>query len=140
MSWVNAQLRKKPGLKPVSDLRQDLRDGVVLAHLIEIVGKCIHHIPQLSQDSNIMHILVLRCVLFIWLAGELLDGIHYVPRDDQEKKQNVEKVLQFVSSKRIRMPQTSARGELQSRLLITLKLIDLLISFSLSSKTLWRGT
>jgi len=37
VSWVNAQLRKKPGLKPVSDLRQDLRDGVVLAHLIEIV-------------------------------------------------------------------------------------------------------
>lgn len=42
MSWVNAQLRKKPGLKPVSDLRQDLRDGVVLAHLIEIVGKKIN--------------------------------------------------------------------------------------------------
>lgn len=39
VSWVNAQLRKKPGLKPVADLRQDLRDGVVLAHLIEIVGK-----------------------------------------------------------------------------------------------------
>lgn len=39
VSWVNAQLRKKPGLKLVSDLRQDLRDGVVLAHLIEIVGK-----------------------------------------------------------------------------------------------------
>jgi len=140
VSWVNAQLRKKPGLKPVSDLRQDLRDGVVLAHLIEIVGKWVI-IPQLlQQHSNLMHNLVMRCVLFIWQAGELLDGIHYVPRDDQEKKQNVEKVLQFVSSKRIRMPQTSARGELQSRLLITLKPIDLLISFSLSSKTLWRGT
>lgn len=82
----------------------------------------------------------MRCVLCIWQAGELLDGIHYVPQDDQEKKQNVEKVLQFVSSKRIRMPQTSARGGLQSRLLITFKLIGLLISFSLSSKTLWRGT
>lgn len=43
MSWVNAQLRKKPGLKPVSDLRQDLRDGVVLTHLIEIVGKYKSH-------------------------------------------------------------------------------------------------
>lgn len=65
---------------------------------------------------------------FIYLkAGELLDGIHYVPRDDQERKQNVEKVLQFVSSKRIRMPQTSARGALQSRHLIMVKLIKLLI-------------
>lgn len=43
MSWVNAQLRKKPGVPPVKDLRQDLRDGVVLAHLIEIVGE---RLPQ----------------------------------------------------------------------------------------------
>ncbi|XP_016348411.1 dixin-A-like [Sinocyclocheilus anshuiensis] len=93
VSWVNAQLRKKPGLKPVSDLRQDLRDGVVLAHLIEIV------------------------------AGELLDGIHYVPRDDQERKQNVEKILQFVSSKRIRMPQTSARDIVEGNLKSAMRLI-----------------
>ncbi|XP_055036560.2 dixin-A isoform X2 [Misgurnus anguillicaudatus] len=93
VSWVNAQLRKRPGLTPVSDLRQDLRDGVVLAHLIEIV------------------------------AGELLDGIHYVPLDDQEKKQNVEKVLQFVSSKRIRMPQTSARDIVEGNLKSAMRLI-----------------
>ncbi|XP_051537315.1 dixin-A-like [Myxocyprinus asiaticus] len=93
VSWVNAQLRKKPGIKPVSDLRQDLRDGVVLAHLIDIV------------------------------AGELLDGIHYVPRDDLEKKQNVEKVLQFVSSKRIRMPQTSARDIVEGNLKSAMRLI-----------------
>ncbi len=76
---------------------------------------------------TVLYAIVFRCVLYIWQAGELLDGIHYVPRDDQERKQNVEKVLQFVSSKRIRMPQTSARGELQSRLLIMVKLIKLLI-------------
>ncbi|KTF80714.1 hypothetical protein cypCar_00016994 [Cyprinus carpio] len=93
VSWVNAQLRKKPELKPVSDLRQDLRDGVVLAHLIEIV------------------------------AGELLDGIHYVPHNDQERKQNVEKVLQFVSSKRIRMPQTSARDIVEGNLKSAMRLI-----------------
>ncbi|XP_059398140.1 dixin-A-like [Carassius carassius] len=93
VSWVNAQLRKKPELKPVSDLRQDLRDGVILAHLIEIV------------------------------AGELLDGIHYVPQDDQEKKQNVEKVLQFVSSKQIRMPQTSARDIVEGNLKSAMRLI-----------------
>ena len=38
VSWVNAQLRRKPGLQPVSDLRRDLQDGVVLTQLIEIVG------------------------------------------------------------------------------------------------------
>ncbi|XP_036443982.1 dixin-A isoform X2 [Colossoma macropomum] len=93
VSWVNAQLRKKPGVNPVSDLRQDLRDGVVLTHLIEIV------------------------------AGELLEGIHYSPRDNQEKKENVEKVLQFVSSKRIRMPQTSARDIVEGNLKSAMRLI-----------------
>ncbi|XP_060792142.1 dixin-A isoform X1 [Neoarius graeffei] len=93
VSWVNAQLRKKPGLKPVSDLRQDLRDGVVLAHLIEIV------------------------------AGELLEGIHYSPKDNQERRENVEKVLQFVSSKRIRMPQTSARDIVEGNLKSAMRLI-----------------
>ncbi|XP_027013220.1 dixin-A isoform X1 [Tachysurus fulvidraco] len=93
VSWVNAQLKKKPGLKPVSDLRQDLRDGVVLAHLIEIV------------------------------AGELLEGIHYSPKDNQEKRENVDKVLQFVSSKRIRMPQTSAREIVEGNLKSAMRLI-----------------
>ncbi|KAJ8275921.1 hypothetical protein COCON_G00076730 [Conger conger] len=93
VSWVNAQLRKKPGVQPVKDLRQDLRDGVVLAHLIEIV------------------------------AGELLEGIHYEPRDVQESRENVEKVLQFVSSKRIRMPQTSARDIVEGNLKSGMRLI-----------------
>lgn len=70
---------------------------------------------------------MLRCVSYILQAGELLDGIHYEPRNDQEKKQNVEKVLQFVSSKRIRMPQTSAKGEYHHRLFNTVKLINRLI-------------
>lgn len=39
VSWVNSQLKRKPGLKPVRDLRHDLQDGVVLVQLIEIVGK-----------------------------------------------------------------------------------------------------
>lgn len=40
VSWVNAQLKRKPGSEPITDLRRDLQDGVVLAQLIEIVGKC----------------------------------------------------------------------------------------------------
>ena len=39
VSWVNAQLKRKPGLKPITNLRLDLQDGVVLTQLIEIVGK-----------------------------------------------------------------------------------------------------
>ena len=38
IAWVNSQLRKKPGLKPVKDLRTDLQSGEVLAQLIEIIG------------------------------------------------------------------------------------------------------
>uniref|UniRef100_A0A8C5K2I6 DIX domain containing 1 n=1 Tax=Jaculus jaculus TaxID=51337 RepID=A0A8C5K2I6_JACJA len=51
VAWVNAQLKKRPSVKPVQDLRQDLRDGVILAYLIEIVG-------QLALDSGNY-----RCVL-----------------------------------------------------------------------------
>lgn len=39
ISWVNSQLKRKPGLQPIGDLRHDLQDGVVLVQLIEIVGK-----------------------------------------------------------------------------------------------------
>lgn len=51
---------------------------------------------------------ILSCLL---AAGESLEDVHYCPQDELEKRENVEKVLQFVSSKRIRMPQTSSRGE-----------------------------
>ncbi|KAF7483875.1 Hypothetical predicted protein [Marmota monax] len=46
VAWVNAQLKKRPSVRPVQDLRQDLRDGVILAYLIEIVG-------QLALDSDV---------------------------------------------------------------------------------------
>ena len=42
VSWVNSQLRRKPGLNPITNLRHDLQDGVVLTQLIEIVGKYTH--------------------------------------------------------------------------------------------------
>lgn len=93
VSWVNSQLRRKPGLKPVTDLRQDLQDGVVLTHLIEIV------------------------------AGEVLEGVHLAPRDREESKQNVERVLQFISSKHIRMPHTSARDIVDGNLKSGMRLI-----------------
>jgi len=39
-----------------------------------------------------------------------LNGIHVNPSSHQEMRENVEKVLQFVASKKIRMHQTSAKG------------------------------
>ena len=39
IAWVNSQLRKRPDLKPVQDLRTDLQSGEVLAQLIEIICK-----------------------------------------------------------------------------------------------------
>lgn len=39
VAWVNSQLRKRPDLKPVVDLRTDLQSGEVLAQLIEIICK-----------------------------------------------------------------------------------------------------
>lgn len=40
IAWVNSQLRKRPDLKPVQDLRTDLQSGEVLAQLIEIICEC----------------------------------------------------------------------------------------------------
>ncbi|XP_042199854.1 dixin isoform X5 [Callorhinchus milii] len=91
--WVNLQLKKKPGVCPVEDLRRDLRDGVVLAHLVEIV------------------------------AGERLGDIAPSPGSQQEMKDNVEKVLQFVASKKIRMHQTSARDIVDGNLKCIMRLI-----------------
>ncbi|XP_073513227.1 dixin isoform X3 [Phyllobates terribilis] len=93
VAWVNSQLKKKAGVNPVQDLRLDLRDGVVLAHLIEIV------------------------------AGEKLNEIHWKPSGTQEMKDNVEKVLQFVASKKIRMHQTSAKDIVEGNLKSIMRLI-----------------
>ena len=42
IAWVNSQLRKRPELKSVQDLRTDLQSGEVLAQLIEII--CKYHL------------------------------------------------------------------------------------------------
>ncbi|XP_048824094.1 dixin isoform X3 [Lagopus muta] len=93
VAWVNSQLKKKPTIKPVQDLRQDLRDGVILASLIEIV------------------------------AGEKLNGVQVNPTSQQEMRENVEQVLQFVASKKIRMHQTSAKDIVDGNLKSIMRLI-----------------
>lgn len=49
------------------------------------------------------------CVSFA--AGEKLSGLQVRPSSQQEMRENVDKVLQFVASKKIRMHQTSAKGK-----------------------------
>ncbi|XP_064380294.1 dixin isoform X2 [Dromaius novaehollandiae] len=93
VAWVNSQLKKKPTIKPVQDLRHDLRDGVILSSLIEIV------------------------------AGEKLNGVQANPTSQQEMRENVEKVLQFVASKKIRMHQTSAKDIVDGNLKSIMRLI-----------------
>ena len=46
IAWVNSQLRKRPGLGPVQDLRTDLQSGETLAQLIEII--CEYRIVNLD--------------------------------------------------------------------------------------------
>ncbi|XP_062414150.1 dixin-like isoform X2 [Pungitius pungitius] len=93
VSWVNCQLKRKPGLKPITNLRHDLQDGVVLTQLIEIV------------------------------AGELLEGVHVAPQNKEESRQNVAQVLQFISSKHIRMPHISARDIVDGNLKSVMRII-----------------
>ncbi|XP_066895032.1 dixin isoform X3 [Kogia breviceps] len=111
VAWVNAQLKKRPTVKPVQDLRQDLRDGVILAYLIEIV------------------------------AGEKLSGVQLSPSNQQEMKNNVEKVLQFVASKKIRMHQTSAKDIVEGNLKSIMRLVLALAAHFKpgSSKTVSQG-
>lgn len=47
-------------------------------------------------------------------AGEVLEGVHADPLDREESRKNVEKVLQFIASRHIRMPHISARGKSSS--------------------------
>uniref|UniRef100_A0A3Q3X1B2 Dixin n=1 Tax=Mola mola TaxID=94237 RepID=A0A3Q3X1B2_MOLML len=93
VSWVNAQLTRNPGLKPIADLRHDLRDGVVLTQLIEIV------------------------------AGEVLEGVYVAPQNKEESRKNVEQVLQFISARHIRMPHISARDIVDGNLKSVMRII-----------------
>merc|ERR1719210_704258 len=83
IAWVNSQLRKRADLKPVQDLRSDLQSGEVLAQLIEII------------------------------SGEQIAGIVYQPESLQGMRENLERVLQFMASKKIRMPSITSKEVLE---------------------------
>ncbi|KAL4228612.1 Dixin [Mactra antiquata] len=79
MKWINSQLKKKPGARLVEDLRNDTRDGVAFIDLISVI------------------------------SGEMISGVHEVPSTYTEMKENVEKILHFMSSKKIRMHRILAK-------------------------------
>lgn len=93
VAWVNSQLKKKPGCRMVEDLRRDMQDGVALVHLVEIV------------------------------SGEPLARVDYKPQTSTAMKENVERVLQFMTSKRIRMHHTSAKDIVDGNLKAIMRLI-----------------
>ncbi|XP_048199793.1 dixin isoform X2 [Perognathus longimembris pacificus] len=118
VAWVNAQLKKRPAVQPVQDLRQDLRDGVILAYLIEIVGQL-----ALDSDASIDQNMTFSILHMPFKAGEKLSGVQLSPSNQQEMKSNVEKVLQFVASKKIRMHQTSAKDIVEGNLKSIMRLV-----------------
>merc|ERR1711971_396902 len=93
IAWVNSQLRKRVDLKPVQDLRSDLQSGEVLAQLIEII------------------------------SGEQIAGIVYQPGSLQGMRENLERVLQFMASKKIRMHQITSKEVLEGNLKTVMRLI-----------------
>uniref|UniRef100_A0A8C2N4J7 Dixin n=1 Tax=Cricetulus griseus TaxID=10029 RepID=A0A8C2N4J7_CRIGR len=116
VAWVNAQLKKRPSVKPVQDLRQDLRDGVILAYLIEIVG-------QLALDSDASVDENTTSFSSMPPSKQVLSGVQLSPSNQQEMKNNVERVLQFVASKKIRMHQTSAKDIVEGNLKSIMRLV-----------------
>merc|ERR1719266_2764723 len=93
IAWVNSQLRKRADLKPVQDLRSDLQSGEVLAQLIEII------------------------------SGEQIAGIVYQPESLQGMRENLERVLQFMASKKIRMHAITSKEVLEGNLKAVMRLI-----------------
>ncbi|XP_069942481.1 uncharacterized protein [Cherax quadricarinatus] len=97
VAWVNSQLRKR-GRPLISDLRRDLQNGVVFADLIEII------------------------------SGERVAGVSREVEGaaPQVARENLERILQFMAAKRIRMTHITskevAEGNLKSIMRIILAL------------------
>ncbi|XP_035233744.1 dixin-like [Stegodyphus dumicola] len=88
VGWLNSQLRKEEGGRRVSDLRNDLRDGVILAHLVATLG------------------------------GDVVPGIDPHPKNDTEAKENVERLFRFLARKGVPLqtltPKEVCEGDLKA--------------------------
>ncbi|CAG00523.1 unnamed protein product [Tetraodon nigroviridis] len=56
-------------------------------------------------------------------AGEVLQGVYAAPQNKEESRKNVEQVLRFISSRRIRMPHISARDIVDGNLKSVMRII-----------------
>ncbi|XP_065841747.1 dixin-like isoform X2 [Oscarella lobularis] len=99
VSWVNSHLRKKPGCRLVEDLKRDMIDGITLVNLVET------------------------------LSGQTLVDIERVPLSSASKKENTEKVLKFMTSKKIRMHHTTTKDILDGNIKSIMRLILALAAF-----------
>lgn len=74
---------------------------------------------MVQTEMRLFEILLFFClsqISFKLAAGEVLEGVYVAPQDKEESRKNVEQVLQFISSRHIRMPHISARGKSQKSL------------------------
>ncbi|XP_039258101.2 dixin-like [Styela clava] len=93
IAWVNSQLKKRAGNKPVTDLKTDFRDGVVLVTLVEII------------------------------SGEKLDGVYIPAKNLEEKRRNINSVLKFLTKKSIRMHHITEKDVINGNVKSLMKLI-----------------
>ena len=62
------------------------------------------------MSKVLFHDKYLNNFVLLLLAEEAVTGVHAVPSNYAQMKENVERVLHFMSSKRIRMHHVSAKG------------------------------
>ncbi|XP_059172134.1 dixin-like [Physella acuta] len=93
VAWVNSQLKKKPGAHLVEDLRHDVRDGVILIDLIEVI------------------------------ANEKISDIHPSPSTYAQMKENVDRVLQFMFANKIKMHHITTRDIVEGNLKAIMRLV-----------------
>ncbi|KAB7500339.1 Dixin, partial [Armadillidium nasatum] len=93
VAWVNSQLRKMPNKHLITDLRRDFQNGVVFADLIEI------------------------------LAGEKVAGITREADSSQLRRENIDRVLQFMAAKRIRMTHITNKEIMEGNLKSIMRVI-----------------
>ena len=66
----------------------------------------------------------MKCMLiFIILAGEKIAGIQYAPESLQGMRENIERILQFMAAKRIKMHQITSKEVLEGNLKAVMRLI-----------------
>ena len=77
IAWVNSQLRKRPELKPVQDLRTDLQSGEVLAQLIEIICKFPSYQPKYLVLELMLHHLLSAGAAEVYYCDEMHVNLYY---------------------------------------------------------------